>query len=368
MGAQKKGEAQKVSAFTFYFSVVIGILWAVLIFCVMKPLLFALGASEQTYQFAKQYAFWVVVVGGLPTIMQLTCSQMLRAVGCSKQAGFGISMGGVLNMLLDPLFMFVICPKGGEIVGAGIATMLSNVITLIYFLIIIARVRKTTVLTFALNLGLSDVRSIKSIFTNGFPGAISNLLFDISQIMINKLMAGYGDIALASIGIVLKAERIPLNVGVGICQGIIPIVAYNYAAKKYDRMKKTINFSRSCGLVVAALAILLYEVFASQIMHIFINNEETSILGAEFLRVRCLATPFMFMAFHLLYSFQAMGKAGYSLFLAVVRQLVLYIPVLILTNILFGMYGLVWAQLVSDIFTVIISFVMFGIFVKKNNL
>ena len=86
-------------------------------------------------------------------------------------------------------------------------------------------------------------------------------------------MAGYGDIALASIGIVLKAERIPLNVGVGICQGIIPIVAYNYAAKKYDRMKKTINFSRSCGLVVAALAILLYEVFASQIMHIFINNE-----------------------------------------------------------------------------------------------
>ena len=317
MGAQKKGEAQKVSAFTFYFSVVIGILWAVLIFCVMKPLLFALGASEQTYQFAKQYAFWVVVVGDLPTIMQLTCSQMLRAVGCSKQAGFGISMGGVLNMLLDPLFMFVICPKGGEIVGAGIATMLSNV---------------------------------------------------ISQIMINKLMAGYGDIALASIGIVLKAERIPLNVGVGICQGIIPIVAYNYAAKKYDRMKKTINFSRSCGLVVAVLAILLYEVFASQIMHIFINNEETSILGAEFLRVRCLATPFMFMAFHLLYSFQAMGKAGYSLFLAVVRQLVLYIPVLILMNILFGMYGLVWAQLVSDIFTVIISFVMFGIFVKKNNL
>ena len=231
--------------------------------------------------------------------------------------------------------------------------------TLIYFLIVIRSVRRTTVLTLSVQAGLPRKENIRSIFLNGLPGGTSNLLFDLSQIMINKLMSGYGDIPLAAIGIILKAERIPLNTGIGICQGIIPIIAYNYAAKNKKRMTDTIWFSRLLGLGVAAVSITLYELFAPQIMHLFISDAATVQIGTGFLRARCLATPFMFIAFHLVFSFTAMGEGKTALSLAVIRQLVLYIPLLFLMNTLFGMYGLVWAQIVGDIITDVISLAWF---------
>ena len=364
LGANRREEAGKVSAFTFYTAILIGFVWSLLIMMFMDPLLNLLGASSNTYTYAYQYAFCVVVLGSVPTVLQLTCAQMLRATGFSGKAGFGVSMGGILNVILDPLFMFVLLPKGYEIVGAGIATLLSNVITMIYFMVQIHLSKNQSVLSLSIKDAKPEASSIKSIFVTGIPGGISNLLFDISQVMINKLMSAYGDIALAAIGIVLKAERIPLNTGVGICQGMIPILAYNYTARNKERMKETIRFSRMCGLIVAAFSIVLYELAAPQIMQIFINESQTVALGASFLRARCLATPFMFMAFHTLYSFQAMGEGKIALKLAVLRQLILYIPILWIMDRLFGMYGLVWAQLIGDIFTDIVSISWFN---KKIN-
>ena len=351
LGRNEREEASRVSSFTFYAAALIGLCWAVFTLLFMNRILTLLGASENTFSYARQYALCVVAAGAVPTILQLTCAQLLRAVGCSGQAGFGVSMGGILNVVLDPLFMFVLFPKGYEILGAGIATLLSNVITLVYFLAVIRSVRKTTVLTLSPAAGLPSKDHIRSIFINGLPGGTSNLLFDLSQIMINKLMAGYGDIPLAAIGIILKAERIPLNTGVGICQGIIPIIAYNYAARNKKRMMDTIWFS--------PVSIAMYEIFAPQIMHLFISDAATVGIGTGFLRARCLATPFMFIAFHLVFSFTAMGEGKTALSLAVIRQLVLYIPLLFLMGRLFGMYGLVWAQLVGDIMTDIISIVWF---------
>ena len=366
LGADNRDEAEKVSAFTFSAAGIGAACWSVLVLLCMNPMLKLLGASSETFAFARTYAFCVVVLGGVPTILQLTCAQLLRAVGYSRQAGFGISMGGILNVILDPLFMFVILPKGNEILGAGIATMLSNVVTLVFFLITIRRIQKSTVLSLSLRRGMPCRTSIRSVFVNGTPGGISNLLFNFSQVTINRLMSGYGDIPLAGIGIVLKAERIPLNTGVGICQGIIPIVAYNYAAGNHDRMNDTIRFSRRLGLGVAAVSIMMYELFAGPIMGMFIPEAETVRIGAGFLRARCLATPFMFMAFHILFSIQAMGEGKVAMALAVIRQLILYIPLLFIMNALFGMYGLVWAQLIGDAVTDIISYLWFFRILKKD--
>lgn len=364
LGAGQREEARKVSAFTFYTAILIGMIWSLLVLMFMHPMLNLLGASPNTYTYAYQYAFCVIVLGGIPTILQLTCAQLIRAAGFSGVAGFGVSMGGILNVVLDPLFMFVLLPKGYEILGAGFATFLSNFITMAYFMIQIHRLRNKTVLSLSIKQAKPSKESIKSIFINGIPGGISNLLFDISQVMINKLMSAYGDIALAAIGIVLKAERIPLNTGVGICQGMIPILAYNYTAKNEERMKETIRFSRMCGLIVAGISIVFYELAAPQIMHLFINEAQTVEIGASFLRARCLATPFMFIAFHTLYSFQAMGEGKIALALAILRQLVLYIPLLWIMDQLFGMLGLVWTQLTGDIITDIVSLRWFN---KKIN-
>ena len=365
LGGNEREEASRVSSFTFYAAAVLGMCWGLLVLVFMGPVLGLLGASANTFSYAREYALCVVVAGAVPTLLQLICAQLLRSVGCSGQAGFGVSMGGILNVILDPLFMFVLFPKGKEILGAGVATLLSNVVTLIYFLIVIRSVRRTTVLTLSPRAGLPKKEHIRSIFLNGLPGGTSNLLFDLSQIMINKLMSGYGDIPLAAIGIILKAERIPLNTGIGICQGIIPIIAYNYAAKNKKRMTDTIWFSRLLGLGVAAVSITLYELFAPQIMHLFISDPATVQIGTGFLRARCLATPFMFIAFHLVFSFTAMGEGKTALSLAVIRQLVLYIPLLFLMNTLFGMYGLVWAQITGDIITDAISLAWFRYKMKR---
>ena len=366
MGVKRDEEARRVSSFILRLGLVTSLLYVCGIHLLMDPLLRALGASENTFGYARQYLMLVTGIGGIPTILALTLSQLLRAVGCSKQAGFGISMGGILNMFLDPLFMFVLLPPGQEVVGAGIATMLSNVASLVYFLVTVHHLQGRTVLTLSPKEPMPEKSSIRSALLGGIPAAMGNILFDFSQIMINKLMSGYGDIALAAMGIVLKAERIPLNIGGGIAQGMMPIVAFNYGARNLPRLQETVKKSRIAGLVMAAFAILFYELCADSILKIFINNEETQVLGASFLRARCLATPFMFMCFHILFAFQGMGKAGTAMLLAVVRQLVLYVPILVLMNLVFGRDGLVWAQLVSDILMVGFSFFVYNRFIKSE--
>ena len=109
-------------------------------------------------------------------------------------------------------------------------------------------------------------------------------------------------------GIVLKAERLPLNVGIGICQGMMPIVAYNYSAGNHDTMYGIVRFSIKVGIVVSVVSITLYEIFAGHIMRIFIPEQQTVLLGTGFLRIRCLATPLMFMSFFTVYVFQGLVR------------------------------------------------------------
>lgn len=365
LGVQREDQARKVSSFSFYLSLALAAFFSVLMVVWMRPALALLGASGDTEEYARQYAFCVIVLGSIPTVMSLTLSNLLRSVGCAKQAGFAVSMGGIINIVLDPLFMFVLFPRGMETAAAGIATVCSNVIVCVYYLILIARMRGATVLTFSPLTGLPERASVCSIFFVGVPAALATLLFDLDYVVIDKLATAYGDIPLAAIGIVLKAERLPLNVGIGLCQGMMPLASYNYASGNHARMEKAVSFSRLTGLVIAAISIALYEIFASSILRFFIADAQTVEIGARFLQIRCLATPFMFICFHLVNLFQAVGKGGKALFLAVVRWAVFNIPMLFLFNRIFGMYGIVWTQMVADICTALISFYVYHRFKRS---
>lgn len=367
LGAGKEEEAKKVSAFCFWMGLGIAGLFSLGMLFFHEPLLYALGASEQTYAFAWQYSFCVIVLGAIPTVISNIMSNLLRSVGISKEAGFGIAMGGCINIGLDPLFMFVIMPKGMEILGVGIATLLSNCIACLYFFFVIAkRQGKDRIIRLGFGNGIPAKESIKSVFYVGAPSAVGSLLFDLDYIVIDKLMSSYHDIALAAIGIVLKAERLPLNVGIGICQGMTPIVAYNYSAKNYPRMKDTIRTARWAGIIVGIISIILYEIFAAQILTFFINEPQTVELGTAFLRARCLATPLMFLSFFTLHTFQGFGEGGIAFFLAVMRWLAFNIPMLFIMNAIFGMYGIVWAQVTADVLTVSLSFFIFFRYQKKH--
>ena len=365
LGAGDAKEAEKVSAFSISLAVVTTAVFSVGMLLFMNPILRLLGASGNTLTYAAQYSFCVIVLGGIPTVLSNVMANLLRSVGESGKAGFGIAMGGVLNIILDPLFMFVLFPRGYEVLGVGVATLISNCCACAFFTVTILRQKTETVLRFRLSNGLPRTENVRSVFTVGIPSSIATLLFDIDYIVIDKLMSGYGDIALAAVGIVLKVERLPLNVGIGICQGMMPLVAYNYSSGDRKRMFRIIRFSLITGLIVGALSVAMYEVFAGGIIRLFIADPETVRLGTDFLRIRCLATPLMFMSFFTVYTFQGFGRGERSLFLGVMRWAVFNIPMLFILNHFIGMYGIVWSQVTADILTVALSAFVYFSFRRK---
>lgn len=368
LGEKREIEAEKVSSFSIYLSIALSLMFSAFVFITLEPLLLAMGAGEETLNYAKLYTFFVIVIGALPTIMTNVFSNLVRSIGESKKAGFGVTLGGVINIILDPIFMFVILPKGYEVVGAAIATCLSNCISCGYFICVIYKLRDESVLRILKINNLPSKESLKRIFSIGIPSAIVTLLFDLDYILIDKLMSGYSDIALAAIGIVLKAERLPLNIGIGICQGMVPVVAYNYASKNYKRMKEISDFSLFVGIVCAIISIIMYEVFAPYIMRFFIADVDTVLLGTTFLRIRCIATVFMFMCFYHVHLFNGYGQGKYSLFLGVMRWAVFNIPMLYIMNYFVGIYGIVWSQTIADIMTVILSLALHKIYIKRYSL
>ena len=359
LGRNDGEEAEKVASLSLVMAAAASLVFSILCLIFMNPLLRLLGASDNTIGFARQYLMFVVVIGCIPTVLANTMSSMVRNIGYSREAGFGLGMGGILNVILDPIFMFVIFQDGYQVVGAAVATMLSNIITLIYFIFVYRKLAGETVLTLPRRIEKIRRESMGSLFSVGIPAAMSLLLFDLCNIVINRLASGHGDIELAAIGIVLKVERLPLNIGIGICLGMTPLVAYNYASKNHKRMKDFFRTARLAGLIVSVLCVVFYRICASYIIGAFIEDADTVRFGTQFLQSRCFATPFMFLSFHMVHFMQAVDRGKVSFQLAVIRQICLNIPILFLMNMFFGMSGIVWTQLTADFINVIISYVIY---------
>ena len=179
-------------------------------------------------------------------------------------------------------------------------------------------------------------------------------------IVINRLTVSYGDIPLAAMGIVLKLERLPLNVGLGICLGMVPLVAYNYSAKNYDRMMKFASLARIAILSFSGICIILFWFFAEPITASFIKDEETVRYAAMILKGRCFAMPFMLIGYHVVNFMNAVDRGKVSFLLAVIRHLVLIIPLLFIMNAVFGFTGLIWSQLVADVINALIAITIYS--------
>ncbi len=365
LGEKRPDEAKTVSSFSFWGAVVIGAVYAAAILIFMDPMLYLIGASENTIIYAREYALWVVVVGGLPTTLSMTLAHLLRSEGFAKEASFGLGMGGVLNIILDPLFMFVILPLGQEVRGAAVATMLSNLCTFIYMLTVYLKKTRDTAMSVSLKKAAEGLHHAGEVLAVGLPSAINTLLSCLSNSAINSLMTSHGDVQMAAMGVVKKIDMLPMNIGMGLCQGMLPLVAYNYAAGNYKRMKAVSNTARLWGISFAVICIAAFELFTGSIVRFFIDEAETLALGTEFLRIACLATPLMVTNVQMNYTFQAMGKGKQSLLLSSCRQGLVNIPLLFLMNHLFGMYGIVWTQFIADAVTLIISFSLYRGVYKK---
>ena len=357
MGRREPGYARQVSAFSVYGAITLAVTYSVLIGVFLDPVLRLLGASDATIGFARQYALIVIVLGSLPSILSLTLAHLLRNAGYSGQASLGLSMGGVLNMALDPLFMFVLLPRGQEVVGAAIATTLSNVIACLYLLIAVKKATAEAPLSMRLRdaIGL-EKHFVRDIFSVGVPSAMLTGMFDLANICLNVISAAHSDLVLAAMGIVMKVERLPNAINVGLSQGMMPIVAYNYASGNEERMNEVIRKTRYIGLAFAGASVVLFEIFAGPVSRAFLSTSgsdaeiamQTVAFASTFLRLRCLASPVQFINYNTSFCMQGMGKGKATLLHATVRQLGFYIPIMFLMDRLWGTTGLASALVISE--------------------
>lgn len=356
-----KGHTEKakgISSFSFWASIGAAALYSLVIWIFMDQILYGLGASENTIVFARQYVTFVIVIGDIPLIISLTAAHLLRNTGYARQAGFGLSGGGLLNIALDPLFMFVIFPKGMEVAGAAVATLLSNVISAIYLVAVIIRVSKHA----PISISPRDMKSIvlkdtKEVFTVGTPSALLPGLFDVANIFLNAFMAMHGDLQLAAIGIVMRIDRLPNAINIGICQGSLPLIAYNYASGNHERMSEVVKTARIYGIVVSLLSLALFQLAPGVLCGAFMRQgtagdpamaQATIVFAIRFLRLRSLSSFFPMLNYSTSYNLQAVGDGRDTFIHAVVRILGLYIPIMNLMNVLFGSDGLAVCYAISE--------------------
>lgn len=324
LGKNNHRDIKHVSALSVWGGGVTTLLFSLLTFLFRQPLLNFLGASRETYGYAEDYLLWVVVLGGVPTMLSLTLGHLLRSEGHARPASIGMMFGGILNVILDPILIFGFHLN---VAGAAIATAFSNLASVV--------------------------------FSVGLASALATTLGNASNMVIVKLSSGYGDIPVAAYGIVKRIDQFPLNVSMGLCQGFMPLVGYNYASGNYKRMRAVSFFSWKTALVMSSCFVACFAAFAPQIMHLFIPEAETSTLGASFLRIACLAVPLTAVNFLISYTLQAMGKGTQSAILTFSRQGILNIPLLILMNATVGLYGMIWTQLLVEVIMLPVSFGMY---------
>ena len=360
LGVKNHGDIKHVAVFSVWGGGAFTLVFSVLTYLARRPLLNFLGASPDTFRYAESYLFWVVVLGGVPTMVSLALGHLLRSEGHARQASAGMMFGGILNVVLDPILIFGFHM---DVAGAAIATAFSNAASVVFFVVQYFRLGDRT--DVSLHPKYFTFRFVRQVFSVGLASALATALGNASNMVMVRLASGYGDIPVAAYGIVKRIDQFPLNVSMGLCQGFMPLVGYNYAAKKYKRMRSVSFFSWKAAIVMSACFIACFAAFAPQILHLFIPEEQTSTLGAQFLRIACLAVPLTSVNFLISYTLQAMGKGVQSAALTFSRQGLLNIPLLILMNLTVGLYGMIWTQLVVEVIMIPVSLGMYMVTFRK---
>lgn len=346
------------SAFGFYGAVFSGLLFAVLCTLFRSPLMVILGTDDTTWDATSHYMFWTVTCGAMPAILNVVQGQMVRSEGASVHASIGTMSGCLLNILLDPFF---ILPWGLNMgaAGAGLATFLSNCVACGYFFVLSGVKRgKTFVCLDIRRLGKLNKDVVLGILGVGIPASIQNLLNVLGSTILNNFTAVYGAVAVASMGVAQKINMLPMQIALGFSQGIMPLVSYNYASGNHKRMKNSILFSMGIILPTMLAVTVLYWIGAPTWIRLFMDNPQIVSYGSAFLRGMCLAMVFMCTDFMAVGVFASLGMGKFSLLFAILRKVVLEIPLLFLLNKLFPLYGLPYAQVITEFLLAIAAVVM----------
>lgn len=348
LGKKDYDTVYRSSAFGFYCSLFGGVIFSLLCIVGKQPLLNLLGADAETAAATGEYLRWTVNYGAVPAILNVVLAYLVRSEGASLHASIGTMSGCLLNIVLDPVF---ILPWGLNMgaAGAGMATFLSNCVACMYFFVLLFVRRRSTYVCIhpgKFSLKKSIVLGVCGV---GIPASIQNLLNVTGMTILNNFTAAAGADAVAAMGITQKINMIPMYIALGLSQGIMPLISYNYASGNHKRMKNTLFFSAKASLGFLTMVAIGYYVGAEPLISLFMRNEAIVAYGTRFLRGFCLGLPFLCMDFLAVGVFQAVGMGKEALLFAIMRKIILEIPALYILNALFPLYGLAYAQFAAEV-------------------
>lgn len=352
-GRQLDGDGKRLSVFCFYGSFLGGIVIAVILLLLRQPILLLLGADTETLSYASQY-YSYLALGAPFIIFSYAPNNLLRTEGFSSASMVGTVLGSVVNMVLDPIFIFSL---GMGAAGAAIATVLGNLCADMFFVwFLLTRSKKLSVNPVGFHISRSELHQILVI---GIPASVTNFMQSIGIALTNRFLLDYGNDKVAAMGIVMKISMIAVLILVGFAFGIQPLIGYNYGAENFARLQRVLTFSYrfECGTAVvlsAALALL-----AKPLMCIFVTDQNLIQTGISMLRLQQAGMVFVAIVLVTTCTFQSVGKPWCAFLLSVSRQGVIFAVVISAASWIAGYTGILASQAISDLLTAVLAILLY---------
>lgn len=348
LGQGRLEYAKKICSFCMWGCVTVGIVMSAAFLIFIDQILTLIGASTDTWEPTKTYLTIVALSG--PFLLLSNCySNVLRAEGQPNKAIIGQVLGNVLNIILDPV---MILGFHWGIAGAAIATVIGNIAGAGYYILYFLRGQSTLSIHIR-DFSLKD-RICTGVLAIGIPASLGSLLMSVSQIIVNARMAGYGDMALAGMGVAMKVTMITGMICIGFGQGVQPLLGYCVGANLWERFKKIMRFSILFSFALSTVMTVLCYLFRDSIIRIFLTDQASFDYATRFTNI-LLTTSFLFGVFFVLANaLQSMGAATQALIINLSRQGIIYIPALFILQALLEVTGLVWAQPVADLLSTVL--------------
>lgn len=362
LGEKKDEEAQKIGSSAFYGALLLGVIFSIICFCFFDSILKMLGATDTVLPYARSYASYIIA--GFPVmIASFVMNNILRAEGKSKLSMIGLTAGGILNIILDPIFITIF---NLGISGAAIATLISQTVSMLILLSMF--VFRKSIIKLSVKEISKDISVYLDVIKVGLPSLCRQGLASIASILLNRQAGAYGsDAALSAMSIVSKVFMVIFSISLGIGQGYQPVCGYNYFAKKYDRVKEAMVFTFICGTVTMTTMCIIFSIFAKQTIGFFINDEEVISIGAQALRFQCFSLPFLSLNVICNMTYQSIRHKYKATLLSSCRQGIFFIPLVFILPSMLELVGVELVQAMSDFLTFVISVPFFIMILKDLN-
>ena len=362
LGRGDKENADKVASTALYSSVSVGAVIIIISMVFLHPILKLLGATDSILPFAATYAS-IYIVSCIFNVFNVTMNNIVTSEGAAKTTMCALLTGAVLNIALDPLFIYVF---DLGVAGAAIATAISQVVSTCVYLTYI--MRKKSVFHFRVKDCTYTKETMSEIFKIGIPTLVFQILTSVSISLINNAAGDYGDYAIAGMGVVTRLISMGSLSVFGFIKGFQPIAGYSYGAKKFDRLREAIKTSILWSTAFCVIFGVILALFPAAIVSQFTKGDAEVIrIGATSLRANGISI--MFFGFYTVYSslFLALGKGREGFILGACRQGICFIPVILLLPIVWGLNGILYAQPIADVLSAAITVFMAIPLHKKLN-